>query len=63
VRLYLDDTLVLDKWVDGYGEVRNRFVGVGGGDHRVRVEYYQRAGNARIRVWWIREAQEGVIPE
>jgi hypothetical protein len=63
VRLWLDGILVLDKWSDGFAEVRNRFVGVGGGEHAIRVEYYQRVGVARIRVWWVREAPAGLLPQ
>lgn len=62
VRLYLDDLLVLDKWTDGVGEVRNRFLNLGGGEHRVRVEYYQRTGIARLRVWWARETGGNIEP-
>jgi hypothetical protein len=63
VRLFVDGILVLDKWSDGYGEVRNRFVGIGAGDHTIRVEYYQRTGTARVRVWWLRETPGGAVPQ
>jgi hypothetical protein len=52
VRLYINGLLVIDQWRDGYKEVNNRFYGIGSGTHTVRVEYYQRTGNAQIRVWW-----------
>jgi hypothetical protein len=56
IRLYLDGLLVLDQWRDGYKEVRNRVLGVGPGEHTVIVEYYERTGNASIRVWWYRDS-------
>lgn len=52
VRVYLNDQLVLDGWSDGYNDVTNRFYAVGAGIHTVRVEYYERTGNAAVRVWW-----------
>ena len=55
VRIYLNNILVLDKWRDGYHEVQNRFVGIGAGEHTIRVEYYEVAGEATLQVWWSRE--------
>ncbi len=55
IRVTLDGTVVLDKWNDGYGDLRNRFIGVGAGDHTVTVDYYDRVGDASIRVWWYRD--------
>lgn len=62
LRLYLDNVLLLDKWTDGAGEVRNRFLNVGGGEHVVRVEYYQRTGIARLRVSWSRDTPGAIEP-
>ena len=59
VRVYLDGLLVIDRWVDGYKEAGNRVIGVGSGLHTVTVEYYERTGNASIRLWWFKEA--GVV--
>jgi hypothetical protein len=56
IRLYLDGLLVLDQWRDGYKEMSNRVLGVGPGQHTVIVEYYERTGNASIRVWWYRDS-------
>lgn len=52
VRVYLNDQLILDSWRDGYSDVTNRFYAVGAGIHTIRVEYYERTGNALVRVWW-----------
>ena len=55
IRLYLNELLVIDSWRDGYKELSNRVIGIGAGEHRVRVEYYDRSGLATLRVWWYRD--------
>ncbi len=63
VRVYLNQTLVIDSWHDGYSDNLNRFLGVGGGRHTVTVEYYDRSGQALLQVWWYRDvALPGVAP-
>ncbi|NJN81657.1 MAG: hypothetical protein HC802_04770 [Caldilineaceae bacterium] len=52
VRLYLNDLLVIDSWRDGYKELSNRVIGIGAGEHTIRVEYYERTGLASLRFWW-----------
>ncbi len=52
VRVYVDDTLVLRGWGDGYGEQRSGVYSIGEGQHHVRVEYYERTGNALVRLRW-----------
>jgi hypothetical protein len=52
VRLWVDGRLLIDDWrthserevVATYALVRGR--------HKVKVEYYEQSGDARIRVWW-----------
>lgn len=56
VRVWLDGQLVIDQWRDGLKEAENRFMGVGGGEHTVTVEYYERSGSAQVRVWWVWES-------
>lgn len=63
VRVYLDQTLVIDVWRDGYTDTANRFVGVGGGKHTVTVDYYDRTGQAFLQVWWYKDTTApGVTP-
>jgi hypothetical protein len=51
-RLYVDDRLVIDTWRDGaVREVTSDYALVRG-THSLRVEYYERTGEARVRVWW-----------
>ena len=55
VRVYIDNIRVLDNWSDGFKEFQNTFRGLGGGDHTITVEYYERGGTAFVRVWWWKE--------
>ena len=66
-RLYLDDVLVLDNWVkQSYG---TRLVDVGwaaGSAHRLRLEYFESTGNARLKLLWdagVREASVARIDD
>jgi hypothetical protein len=53
VRMWLDDTLVIDEWHTGTdttyaADVHN----VTAGSHKVTVAFYHQAGTARVRVVW-----------
>jgi len=51
-RLFLDDRLVLDDWIKrSYGR-RLVAVDLAPGIHRIRLEYFEPAGNARLRLVW-----------
>jgi hypothetical protein len=52
VRVYIDNILLINAWFDGYVDQKNSFDRVGEGNHSMRVEYYDRTGNAYVRVWW-----------
>ncbi|MFN8465026.1 MAG: PA14 domain-containing protein [Caldilineaceae bacterium] len=66
VRVYIDDILLINSWFDGHNDRSNRFDKVGTGWHTMRVEYYERTGNANLRVWWSlagsRQPVTGPIP-
>lgn len=51
-RLYIDDTLVLNAWQDGNTREITANVVLAEGNHKVRLEFYERTGEARIRLWW-----------
>ena len=38
----IDGQRVIDAWSDGFKEPANTFRGVGGGNHEITVEYYER---------------------
>ncbi|MGQ9682288.1 MAG: PA14 domain-containing protein [Anaerolineae bacterium] len=50
-RLWLGTSLILDEWHDSPGThyAIDRYLG---GDYTVWLEYYEHAGNARVRLWW-----------
>lgn len=51
-RLWIDNQLVIDEWRDGAERERTVDVGLAAGTHTLRVEYYESAGNARVRLTW-----------
>ncbi len=51
VRIWVDDHLVLDSWRDGSVREVTADYAIDHGNHRIRVEYYDRTVRARIRVW------------
>jgi hypothetical protein len=57
IRVYLDDELILDEWHDSSGDdaysVTRTLLA---GEHRLKVEYYERWGRAMVKVWWERLA-------
>jgi uncharacterized protein YraI len=52
VRVYLNGQPIINLWVDGYKEQTRRLSGLAEGYHDVRVEFYERAGAAQVRVLW-----------
>lgn len=55
LRMYVNGTLVLYGWQDGYAELQSGIYSIGAGQHRVRVDYYERTGDAISRVSWYRD--------
>ncbi|HET9372016.1 MAG TPA: glycoside hydrolase family 3 N-terminal domain-containing protein, partial [Vicinamibacterales bacterium] len=52
-RLYLDDALVIDNWVKRSFSRREAAVSWRPGSaHRIRLEYFESTGNARLRLLW-----------
>lgn len=51
VKVYLDNTVILDAWWDGSG---GHDIGknIPAGDHEVKVEYYENTGDANVTVHW-----------
>jgi hypothetical protein len=52
VRVYLNDTLVINGWTDGPHDLTNSFRNVGQGTHTITVDYYDRFGYAYLQVFW-----------
>lgn len=56
LRIYVDGQLLLDQWRDGsLREVVADKV-MTAGWHEIRVDYYERGGDARVHFWWERLA-------
>jgi LysM repeat protein len=54
VRLFVDGGIVIDEWEDTPGTefIHDKYMTAG--SHDVKVEYYQKAYDAKIKVWWER---------
>jgi beta-glucosidase len=52
-RLYIDDALVVDNWKkQSYGTRTADVSWAPGSSHRLRLEYFESAGNARLKLMW-----------
>jgi beta-glucosidase len=52
-RLYLDDALVIDNWIKRSYSTRLASVSYApGSTHTIRLEYFEPAGNARVKLVW-----------
>lgn len=54
VRVWVDGQPLIDHWRDSSGETYKAEIGLTGGAHNVKVEYYERTGNALIQFDWQR---------
>jgi PKD repeat protein len=52
VRLWVDNQLVIDFWTDHSATTRTATRNMTAGEHEVKVEYYERSGQAVIQVSW-----------
>jgi len=55
-RLWVDERLVIDAWTDGGAREVTGDYRLGSGHHNLRLEYYERSGEARLALWWERLA-------
>jgi hypothetical protein len=53
-RLWVDNHLLIDEWRDGSVRERTADIYLSAGHHSLRLEYYERTGDARIRLTWER---------
>jgi len=51
VRVWLDDALIIDQWREMDNELHYVDGAYLSGPHRLRVEYFEKTGNARIHFW------------
>lgn len=52
VRLYVDGKVLIDEWDDNPGTEFIADKQLSSGNHTIKVEYYERAYDAKIKVWW-----------
>jgi len=52
IRLWVDGIQLLDQWHDGASRAYFGDIDLTGGDHDIRVEYYEHTGHALVKVWW-----------
>ena len=52
MRVYLDDQLIIDSWTDSQEHTMTRDVPVSGGEHDLKVEYYEAGGVAIAKFSW-----------
>ena len=52
VRVYVDGVPVIDRWQTTASVTYNTSARLSGGNHNLRVEYYDNIEQARIHVWW-----------
>jgi hypothetical protein len=57
MRLWVGEQNVLNAWSDGPLRQVSGLHSLSRGTHEVRVEYYDRTGEAAIRVWWSKVAE------
>lgn len=56
-RLWVDNQPIIDEWRDGSPREVVTDLALSVGAHTVQVDYYEKKGNARLRVWWEKVAQ------
>ena len=52
MRVWLDNTLVIDLWQSASSGLRTTDLSLESGEYRVQVEYYNDTGAARAEIWW-----------
>lgn len=57
IRVWVDDELLIDQWRDQSATTYSAQKYVGPGHHLVRVEYYEKYGQAVVKVSWRQETQ------
>ena len=52
IRLWIDDLLLLDRWYDSPQTTHSAQLSLNDGPHDIRLEYYERRGEARVEFGW-----------
>ena len=54
IRVWVDGLIIIDAWQDTQALTHTGHIWLEGDAHELRVEYYEREGDARVRLWWER---------
>ncbi|MHB9034394.1 MAG: PA14 domain-containing protein [Anaerolineae bacterium] len=52
VRVWVDDVLVIDAWLEQAPTLTTADVYMQAGQHHIKVEYFDASGGAQAKVWW-----------
>ncbi len=52
VRVYVDNQLIIDKWIDQGATTYTADIALAAGNHTVQMDYYQNTGNAVAKLSW-----------
>jgi len=61
-RLWLDQSIIIDKWQDMDYELHYVDGTYLAGPHIIKLEYYEHTGNARVHFWWESSADSNAPP-
>ncbi len=58
-RLWVNNTLVIDKWVDQQGGALTAEIDLPGGQIPIKLEYYENVGGASVKLGWLQVISYG----
>lgn len=61
VRLFVDNTLVIDKWVDQAQKDWSGIMDISQGDHTIKMEYYDNFGGASAKLSWDMTSDQPIV--
>ena len=61
--MWIDGQLIVDEWQDGSRREVTADYPLSRGNHDLRVEYYERTGDAMASLWWEQVQQPGAYPD
>lgn len=63
VRIWIDGKLLIDEWFPNDGSKVFQAQKNLSGEHTIRVEYFEKTGDALIRVWWEKQPVVNTAPQ
>ncbi len=61
VRLWVDDTLLIDEWRTQSATDFSALIPLSAGSHKLKVEYFESTNNAEVKLWWEVAPQNAVV--